>query len=122
MMLSPETAETTLRGWMQAHEAVLGVLVIDLPEQTVIAALLPPDLDAARVAVPLFKAWRVREELFTLRQTNGRDVLLWGDHEAWAIRTSENGVLLLAALLRLPAPLGPILGAMGEVVHELAHQ
>jgi hypothetical protein len=121
-MLSPETVESVLRPWMEQHGELLGTLVIDLGEQTVIAALLPPHLDAAKIAGPIYKAWRVREELFSLVENNGRDMLFWGDHYAYAIRTSETGALLMAALMSLPANLGPLLGEMGEVLHGLAHE
>jgi hypothetical protein len=121
-MLSPETVESALRPWMEQHTELMGALVIDLGEQTVIAALLPPGMDAAKIAGPIYKAWRVREELFSLVENNGRDMLFWGDHYAYAIRTSETGTLLMAALLSLPANLGPLLGEMGEVLHGLAHQ
>lgn len=121
-MLSPDVVEATLRPWMEQHASLLGALVIDLGEQTVIAALLPPGMEAAKIAGPIYKAWRVREELFHLIENNGRDMLFWGDHYAYAIRTSENGTLLMAALMQLPANLGPLLGEMGEVLHGLAHQ
>lgn len=120
-MISPETVEAALRPWMEQHNELLGALVIDLAEQTVVAALLPPGMEAAKIAGPIYKAWRVREELFTLVENNGRDMLFWGDHYAYAIRTSENGALLMAALMRLPANLGPLLGEMGELLHGLAH-
>jgi hypothetical protein len=121
-MISPETVEATLRPWMEQHSELLGALVIDLAEQTVIAALLPPGMEAAKIAGPIYKAWRVREELFALVENNGRDMLFWGDHYAYALRTSENGALLMAALMSLPANLGPLLGEMGEVLHGLAHE
>ncbi|NJR12911.1 hypothetical protein HC776_03430 [bacterium] len=120
-MIAPEAVEAALRPWMERNSAVRGALVIDLGEQTVIAALLPPGIDAAKIAAPIYKAWRVREELFALVQNNGRDMLFWGDHYAYAIRTSENGVLLMAALLILPANLGPLLSEMGDLLHALAH-
>ena len=84
-MISPETVEAALRPWMQQHGELLGALVIDLGEQTVIAALLPPNMDAAKIAGPIYKAWRVREELFSLVENNGRDMLFWGDHYAYAL-------------------------------------
>ena len=121
-MISPETVEAALRPWMEQHSELLGALVIDLAEQTVIAALLPPGMEAAKIAGPIYKAWRVREELFALVENNGHDMLFWGDHYAYAIRTSETGVLLMAALMGLPANLGPLLGEMGEVLHGLAHE
>jgi hypothetical protein len=121
-MLSPETVEAALRPWMEQHSELLGALMIDLAEQTVIAALLPPGMEAAKIAGPIYKAWRVREELFTLLENNGRDMLFWGDHYAYALRTSENGTLLMASLMSLPANLGPLLGEMGELLHGLAHE
>lgn len=106
-MVTPEAAEAQLQALMAQQKALVGLVLMDVATKTVISALLPPGLEAGRLAGQVYTVYRARAALYVMLDDTPQHGLFWGETTALAFRAT--GPLLLAAVIALPAQVGVLL-------------
>jgi hypothetical protein len=118
-MMEPEAAEAILRGVMEKQIAITGMLLVDIDEQMILSALLPPNVDAAQLAGQIFRAYQSQQAIYEMLGSGTDYVLLWGDKYAVAACAGKKSPLLLTLIARLPVQLALVLADMKTILEEL---
>lgn len=118
-MIEPEAAEAILRGVMEKQIAITGTLLVDIQEQMILSALLPPNMDAAQLAGQVYRAYQSQQAIYNMLGSGTEYGLLWGDKHAVAIRASTKAPLLLVIITQLPVQLALLLTDMKAILDEL---
>jgi hypothetical protein len=118
-MIEPEAAEAILRAVMEKQIAITGMLLVDIQQQMILSALLPPSIDAAQLAGQIYRAYQSQQAVYDMLESRTEYGLLWGDKHAVVFRASLNTPLLLTIITHLPVQLALLLIDMKNIIDEL---